>query len=189
MNKTKRRVGIYLRVSTSGQTTENQRRDLKAWVSRSGHELAAVFEDAGISGAKTREQRPGLDAVLKAAARREIDVLAVWSVDRLGRSLPDLLSTLQALHAVGCDLFIHQQALDTCTPAGKALFGMLGVFSEFERAMIRERVQAGLARARQQGRVGGRPRVNEDMEQAIREELGKGVGTSTVQRIKSELSA
>jgi DNA invertase Pin-like site-specific DNA recombinase len=110
--------------------------------------VVSFFEDAGISGAKGREERPGLDALMKAVARREIDMVAAWSVDRLGRSLIDLLDFLRELHAKDVDLFLHQQGLDTSTPSGKAMFQMMGVFAEFERAMIRERVLAGIARAR-----------------------------------------
>ena len=192
------RVALYLRVSTvNGQTTKNQSRELTAWAKRAGWPVVKVYEDAGISGAKGRDKRPGLDAMLKAAARREFDLLAAWSVDRLGRSLQDLIATLNELHALGCDLYLHQQAVDTTTPAGKAMFQMMGVFAEFERAMIRERVQAGLARAREEGRVGGRPRVGADVEKAVRKELAKGTGklktarligcgVSVVQRIKAE---
>jgi DNA invertase Pin-like site-specific DNA recombinase len=123
--------------------------------------VVQIFEDAGISGAKGRSQRPGLDALMKAVARREIDMVAAWSVDRLGRSLTDLLELLRDLHSKGVDLFLHQQGLDTSTPSGRAMFQMLGVFSEFERSMIRERVMSGLARARDQGTQLGRPRIED----------------------------
>ena len=146
-----RRVGLYLRVSTSEQTTKNQRWELEAAAKRHGWLVVSVFEDAGISGANGREQRPGLDALMKAVARREIDMVAAWSVDRLGRSLTALLELLTELHAKKVDLYLHQQGLDTSTPSGRAMFQMMGVFAEFERAMIRERVMAGLARARQAG--------------------------------------
>ncbi len=116
-----------------------------------------MYEDAGISGAKGRDKRPQFDAMLKDAIRREFDILAVWSVDRLGRSLQDLIGCLNEFHATGVELYMHRQAIDTTTPAGKALFGMLGVFAEFERALIRERVCAGLARARETGTKSGRP--------------------------------
>jgi DNA invertase Pin-like site-specific DNA recombinase len=112
--------------------------------------------------AKGREARPGFDKLLKAVSRREIDMVAAWSVDRLGRSLQDLLGTLQELNAKGVHLYLHQQHLDTSTPSGKAMFQMLGVFAEFERSMIKERVHAGLARARAQGKTLGRPSVVAD---------------------------
>lgn len=123
--------------------------------------IVTEFSDKGISGAKGRDQRPGLDTLLQAVARRKVDMVLAWSVDRLGRSLQDLLSFLGELHAKGVDLYLHQQGLDTGTPAGKALFQMMGVFAEFERAIIRERVRSGLERAKAQGKVLGRRR-NDD---------------------------
>jgi DNA invertase Pin-like site-specific DNA recombinase len=195
-----KRVGIYLRVSTSEQTTENQRRELEAGAVRHGWTVVQVFEDAGISGAKGREARPGLDRLMKAVARREIDLVAAWSVDRLGRSLTDLLELLRELHAKGVDLFLHQQGLDTSTPGGRAMFQMMGVFAEFERAMIRERVMSGLARARGEGKRLGRPRLDDKKAAAIRRAraTGKGirsiardlgVGVGTVLRVTSEIEA
>src|SRR5204863_1040288 len=151
-----KRVAIYIRVRTSKQDTDNQRRELKAVAKRSGWEIVHVYEDAGISGAKGRDKRPGLDAMMKAVNAKEFDMVASWSVDRLGRSLTDLLSILQGLHEKGVGLFLHQQGLDTTTTAGKAMFQMLGVFAEFERGIIRERVNAGLARARANGTKLGR---------------------------------
>jgi len=115
------------------------------------------FRGCRDSGSKGRTDRPGLDDLLKAVARREFDMVMAWSVDRLGRSLVDLLATLGELHAKGVDLYLHQQGLDTSTPSGRAMFQMMGVFSEFERAMIQERVKAGLARAKEDGVTLGRP--------------------------------
>src|SRR5262245_36599814 len=149
MGKTKR-VAIYTRVSTDGQSVENQRLELRTVAERHGWDVVAEFSDAGISGAKGRDKRPGFDRMLKAATRREIDMVAAWSVDRLGRSLQDLLGFLNEIHAAGVDLFLHQQGLDTSTPAGRAMFQMLGVFAEFERAMIVARVHAGLKKARKE---------------------------------------
>jgi DNA invertase Pin-like site-specific DNA recombinase len=180
-----RRVAIYLRVSTAEQTTANQRRELQRVAARHGWTVAGVFEDAGISGAKGRDQRPGLNALMKAVARREVDMVAAWSVDRLGRSLIDLLDFLRELHAKGVDLFLHQQGLDTSSPSGRAMFQMMGVFAEFERAMIRERVLAGLARAREQGTRLGRRRL-EDADagkaQAIRRARAAGLGIRRIAR-------
>ena len=157
-NPAPRRVALYARVSTSGQTVANQLEELKAVAQRSGWQIVQIQQDEGISGAKGRAQRPALDALLKCAARREFDMVAAWSVDRLGRSLQDLIGTLAELQALGVDLYLHQQAVDTTTPAGRALFQMMGVFAEFERAMIQERVRAGLQRAREQGKKLGRPK-------------------------------
>jgi DNA invertase Pin-like site-specific DNA recombinase len=181
-------VALYLRVSTSEQTTRNQRRQLEAVAKRHGWEVVAVFEDAGISGAKGRDQRPGFAAMMKAVARREFDMVAAWSVDRLGRSLTDLLEFLKDLHAKRVDLFLHQQGLDTSTPSGRAMFQMMGVFAEFERAMIRERVLAGIARARSEGRALGRKRLEETdaaKVAAIRRARAKGLG---LRRIATDLN-
>ena len=153
-----KRVGIYIRVSTDGQTTANQRRELEAVAARSGWEVVGIYEDAGISGAKGRDRRPGFDRLLKDATARKIDMVAAWSVDRLGRSLQHLVGFLNELQALGCDLYLHQQALDTSTPSGRAMFQMCGVFAEFERSMIVERVNAGLKRAKAQGVKLGRGR-------------------------------
>jgi DNA invertase Pin-like site-specific DNA recombinase len=183
----RKRVAVYIRVSTSEQTTSNQRRELLATAERHGWEVVHTFEDAGISGAKGRDQRPGLDALMKAVARREVDMVAAWSVDRLGRSLTDLLDVLKEFHAKDVDLFLHQQGLDTSTPSGRAMFQMMGVFAEFERSMIRERVMAGLARAREEGiKLGRRPLEETDAKKVatIRTLLSKGQG---VRRISSNL--
>jgi DNA invertase Pin-like site-specific DNA recombinase len=182
-----RNVGIYLRVSTSDQTTRNQRRELKEVAERNGWNVVKYFEDAGISGSKGREQRPGYDAMLKAIARREIDMVAAWSVDRLGRSLKNLIDFLSDLKAKRCDLYLHQQGLDTSTPSGEAMFGMLGIFAKFERAMIQERVKAGLQRAKAEGkklgrRKGSRGKKVLKLEAKARELLAKGTGIGKVAR-------
>src|ERR671912_1082147 len=153
-----RRAAFYVRVSTSdGQTTENQLKALHEVAHRLGWTVTAIFSDDGISGSKGRDRRPGLDALMKGVARKEFEIVAAWSVDRLGRSLPDLVMLLNELQARGVDLFLHQQALDTSTPSGRMLFQMLGVFAEFERAMIRSRVVAGLDRVRGKKRLGRPP--------------------------------
>jgi DNA invertase Pin-like site-specific DNA recombinase len=187
-------VALYLRVSTKGQSVANQKRELEAVAERSGWKIVAVYEDAGISGAKGRDKRPGFDRLLRDATRRQFNLIAAWSVDRLGRSLQDLIASLSELHALGVDLYLHQQAVDTTTPAGKALFQMMGVFAEFEREIIRERVRAGLARAKANGTKLGRRPVGNAVEERIRILRGKGmgivrigreigVGTSVVQRV------
>src|SRR5262249_8857231 len=118
--------------------------------------IVATFEDAGISGAKGRDDRPGLDRLLKDATRGRFNVVLAWSVDRLGRSLIDLLACLQELHSARVDLFLHKQAVGNTPPGGKAMLQMMGVFAEFERAMIQDRVRAGIARARMHGTKSGR---------------------------------
>ena len=177
------RVAIYARVSTGGQTTENQLRELRAVAKRLGHQVVAEFKDNGISGAKGRDQRPGLNSLLEGVMRRDFDKVMAWSVDRLGRSLPDLLAFMGELKSKGVDLYLHQQALDTSTPSGKAMFQMLGVFSEFEREIIRERVVSGLARAKAQGRKLGRPRSDDPKRVAnVRRLRAKGLGIGKIAR-------
>jgi DNA invertase Pin-like site-specific DNA recombinase len=193
-----KRVAIYLRVSTAEQAVENQRRELLGVAKRHGWRVVAIFKDEGISGTKGREKRPGFDQLCQGIARRDFDQVAAWSVDRLGRSLQGLVGFLAELHAKRVDLYMHQQGIDTGTPAGKAVFQMMGVFAEFERAMIVERVKSGLARARSQGKRLGRPSVSADKERAVRDLLSKGmgmnkaaktigVGVSAVQRIKAAM--
>jgi DNA invertase Pin-like site-specific DNA recombinase len=195
-----RRVAFYLRVSTDAQTVENQRLELERVAKSAGWEIVEVYQDEGISGAKGRDQRPAFDRLLKDANRRRFDLIAAWSVDRLGRSLQYLVAFLEDVHHLGIDLYLHQQGLDTTTPAGKAMFQMMGVFSEFERAMIRERVNAGLSRAKANGKTLGRPKTEAKQEGAIRDTLKQGtgilktaklhgVGTSVVQRLKAGLGA
>jgi DNA invertase Pin-like site-specific DNA recombinase len=150
---------------------------------RLGWSVVAVFRDEGISGAKGRQSRPGLDALLNGVARRDFDIVAAWSVCRLGRSLADLVGLLGELQVRGVDLYLHQQGLDTGTPSGRALFGMLSVFSEFERAMIRDRVMAGLDRARSSGKRLGRPRTTPFTVQRIRAALDQGHGVRATARM------
>lgn len=171
-----RNVAIYVRVSTKDQATENQRRALAEVAERAGWNVVAVYSDEGISGAKGRDKRPGFDAMLKAVTRREVDMVAAWSVDRLGRSLQNLVDTLGSLQTAGADLYLHKQALDTTTPAGRAMFGMLGVFAEFEREIIVERVRAGMATAKARGRTVGRPRASDATLARVRELRAQGVG-------------
>jgi DNA invertase Pin-like site-specific DNA recombinase len=154
-----KRAVLYLRVSTLDQTTANQERELRQVAERAGWQIVRVYKDRGISGAKGKDKRPEFDALHKAAARREFDVVMAWSVDRLGRSLQDLVGFLSEIHAAGVDLFLHQQGIDTTSPGGKAMFQMLGVFAEFERSIIQERVRAGLRRAKAEGKRLGRPRM------------------------------
>ncbi|WP_415289116.1 recombinase family protein [Brevundimonas sp. S1H14] len=130
-------MAIYARVSTDNQTVENQLLELHAVAQRQGWDVVTVLTDEGISGAKGRDRRPGFDALLKGVARRDFEQIMAWSVDRLGRSLPDLLSFLNDAHAKNVDLYLHQQGLDTSTPSGRMMFQMLSVFAEFERAMSR----------------------------------------------------
>ena len=213
MVKAGKRVAIYCRVSTKdkGQTTENQRQALEQWAANAGCTVVATFEDK-VSGAKGRDKRPQFDALLKATVRREFDMIAVWSSDRLGRSMSHLIEVLETIKGTGVGLYIHTQALDTTTPAGRAMFQMLGVFAEFEREMIRERVNSGLDRVRGEikrkgvyatkgghtikrlGRPGAEPHKIEEARKLLAAGIGirkvgrmLGLGTSTVQKLKNDM--
>lgn len=189
------KVAVYLRVSKDEQTLENQRLVLQEVARLRGWDIVAEYTDHGISGTKGREARPGYRRMLRDAGYKSFDLIAVWSVDRLSRSSLELHHFLAELHGYDVGLYIHQQQLDTSTPAGKALFQMMGVFAELERAMIVERVRAGMDRARSEGKRIGRARVGQEIEDEIRSELAKGtgicktarlvgVGVKTVQRVK-----
>jgi DNA invertase Pin-like site-specific DNA recombinase len=191
-----KRAAIYARVSTRNghQDPETQLLALRQVAQRAGWQIAGEYVDHGISGAKGRDKRPEFDRLLKDATRRQFDIVMAWSVDRLGRSLQDLVAFLGDLHAQGVDLYLHIQGIDTTTPGGKALFQMMGVFAEFERAIIQERVCAGLAKARAQGKRLGRPKVSSVVERSIQaaRAAGKGqlaiardlrVGVGTVRRV------
>ena len=194
-----KRAALYVRVSTDAQTVENQTRELRQVAERRGWDVVEVYSDAGISGAKGRNGRPGLDSMLKDASRRKFDIVMAWAIDRLGRSLIDLLDTIQHLEVCGVDLYLDQQAIDTTTtPMGKLVFQVTGAFAEFERTMIRQRIKAGLKRAVAQGVKLGRPKIDSTIERKVRKQLAKGVGilkvakslgigTGTVQRIANEL--
>ena len=152
-----KRAVLYLRVSKNEQTIENQRIELERVAAAKGWKVIAIFKDEGVSGAFGREVRAQYDSMLKQGVQAKFDVILAWDVSRLSRSLVDLVTTLDELHACGIDLYLHQQAIDTTTPAGKAMFQMCGVFAEFERGILSERVKAGLNRARQEGKILGRP--------------------------------
>ena len=213
MAKAARRAALYVRVSTDQQSVDNQVRELRQIAERRGWTVVQVYSDAGISGAKGRDKRPGLDAMLKDASRRKFDVVMAWAIDRLGRSLIDLLGTIQHLEATGVDLYLDQQSLDTTTPMGKLLFQVTGAFAEFERAMIRQRVKAGLDTVKEKiardGKFAPRParsaggwggpapslRSSNWPGQELAEGTGigkrqaTGLGTGTVHKLKREMIA
>jgi DNA invertase Pin-like site-specific DNA recombinase len=195
------RAAIYTRVSTNDQSTDSQRREMIELATRRKWTIVKEFTDEGISGSKGREDRPGLDEMLTAAVEREFDVIMVWAVDRLGRSLVNLIHTLQSLDGAKVGLYIHQQNLDTTTPAGRAMFQMLGVFAEFERSMIQTRVKSGMAKMKAEGRKPGPKGIEHsapELYQNVVAMLKDGIppwrvhqitraGHSTVLRIKEEL--
>jgi len=197
----RKRAALYLRVSTDRQTVENQRQALEQVARHRGWEIIATYSDKGISGSKGRKDRPEFDRMLSEAARGRFDVVMAFALDRIGRSLADLLHSIRHLEECNVDLFIDRQMLDTTTPQGKLLFAVTGAFAEFERDMIVHRVNAGLARARARGTKLGRPRVSGRVEAAIRKAIAQGdkgkhkiaaeigVGSGTVARIKAEMLA
>lgn len=191
-----KRVAIYTRVSTDSQTVENQLRELDAVAERMGWIIVERLADEGISGAKGRDKRPAYDRLMTMVARKEIDLIACWSVDRLGRSLQHLVAFLGEINSKGVDIYLHTQGLDTSTPAGRAMFSMLSVFSEFERAILKDRIMAGLARSTKKS---GRPSLDAHTEHRARKLLTSGtsinatakklrIGVATVHRIKHRMA-
>jgi DNA invertase Pin-like site-specific DNA recombinase len=177
-----KRVAIYARVSTAdkNQTVENQLRDLLAVAQRQDWEIVATFLDEGISGAKSRDKRPGFDNLLKGVARKDFDLIATFSVCRIGRSLPDLIHFLGDIQAKGVDLYVHSQGLDTSTPSGAMMFQMLSVFSSYEKSILRERIMSGLRRTTKKS---GRKPMPENRLAAIRRSLEDGQGIRATARL------
>ena len=175
-------MAIYCRVSTAdkNQTVENQLRDLLAVAARQDWEIVATFCDEGISGAKGRDKRPAFDALLKGVARKDFDLIACFSVCRIGRSLPDLINFLGDIQAKGVDLYLHTQGLDTSTPSGALSYQMLSVFSSYERAILRERIMSGLRRTTKKS---GRKPMPQDRAEAIRKSLLDGEGIRATARL------
>ena len=192
-----KRVALYLRVSTDSQTVENQRLELQAVADRLGWIVVITLADEGISGSKGRDQRPAFNRLMTMVTRREIDMVMAWSVDRLGRSLQHLVGFLSEINERNVDLYLHVQGLDTSTPSGRAMFAMLGVFAEFERSILRDRIMAGLARSTKKS---GRPSLDAHTEHRARKLLGEGnsinataktlrIGVATTHRIKTRMMA
>ena len=170
------RVAIYLRVSTSGQTVDNQRLELMRVAEHRGWQVVQEYVDHGVSGAKGRDKRPQFDQLCRHAGAGRFDLVAAWSIDRIGRNLQHLVGFVNDLRAQRVGLYLHQQSVDTSTAAGMAFLQMAGVFAEFERSIVVERVRAGLARARSQGKRLGRPPVSGHLERRIRTLRGQGFG-------------
>ena len=181
-----KRVCVYARVSKTSQSVERQISELEIVAARNEWEIVDRYIDHGISGAKGRNARPELDRMMKDSTKRKFDVVMVWSIDRLGRSLQNLMEILNDLKSKNIDLYMDQQAIDTTTPTGSLMFSLLGAFSEFEREMIRERVVSGLDNARKKGRIGGRPtNLTEEIRSKILELKVAGI---SIRKIKDECS-
>ena len=197
----KKRVAIYVRVSTEDQTHEHQVPPLKGWAKNAGHEIVATFDDK-MSGVKAG--RPGFRRMMKAAVNREFDMVAVWSIDRLGRSTSQVTSAIDQLRELDIDIFVSKQGIDSTTMAGRAMLAMCAIFAEMERELNRERTKAGLRTAVRRGQKLGRPRVKaynpkDRTDVRIREMLRNGatyakiqaqlsVGASKIKRIRDTLT-
>jgi DNA invertase Pin-like site-specific DNA recombinase len=178
-----KRIAIYARVSTDKQSTENQLLELRTLCTKLGYTIVQEYTDNGISGAKSRDERPALDLLLKDATRRKFDMVMCWSIDRLGRSLQHLVEILNELQALKIDLFFQQQGMDTSTPSGRMIFSVFGAIGEFERNLIRERVLAGQQRAKANGVKLGRPsKMNDGMKSAVKLLRDKGMGIKQIAR-------
>jgi DNA invertase Pin-like site-specific DNA recombinase len=213
MSERPKRAALYVRVSADKQSVQNQIAALSAVAQARGWTIVETYSDAGLSEAKeceTRQRkgrqsgaRPGLDQMLKDAAERKFDVVMAWAIDSLGRSLIDLLGTIETLEACGVDLYLDQQSIDTTTPAGKPMFSVVGAFAAFERATVQQRIRAGLDRARKQGKLLGRqlgqrtadPKKLAAARKLLAEGTGilktaqtVGLGTGTVHQLKREMA-
>jgi len=178
-----KRIALYARVSTDKQTCENQLQELRTIAERMNYTIVTEFVDNGISGMKTRQNRPALDQLMKSATQRRFDMVMCWSIDRLGRSLQNLVEILNELQALKIDLFFLQQGMDTSTPSGRMIFSVFGAIGEFERNLIRERVIAGQKRAVANGVKIGRPsKMNDGLRSAIQLLREKGMGIKQIAR-------
>jgi DNA invertase Pin-like site-specific DNA recombinase len=179
------KVGLYGRVSTTdkGQDPELQLKDLRTYSKARGWKVFGEYVDKGESGAKDR--RPELDRLMEDARKRRIDGILVWKLDRFGRSLKSLVTTLEELRALGIQFVSYTENLDFSTPAGRAMANLIGVFAEFERDLIRERVRAGIQNAKSKGiRVGRRPLIDEKLLRTVRDRRDKGI---SIRGISKEL--
>ena len=177
------KVGLYGRVSTTdkGQDPELQLKDLRAYADARRWKIFGEYVDRGESGAKDR--RPQLDRLLEDARKRRIDGILVWKLDRFGRSLKSLVTTLEELRALGIQFVSYTENLDFSTPAGRAMANLIGVFAEFERDLIRERVRAGIQNAKSKGiRVGRRPLIDEKLLRTVRDRRGKGMSLRNISK-------
>jgi DNA invertase Pin-like site-specific DNA recombinase len=177
------RAALYCRVSTNNQTVENQLLELRQVAARSGWEIVGTYCDEGISGAKDRADRPQFDALIKDANRHKFDLIAAWSIDRLGRSIQTLIGFMNEMNEIGIGLYFHQQALNTKTASGRMIFGIFSALGEYEKEMIRDRINAGLARARAEGKKLGRPsNVNSSVITSVRLLREKGHSVHNIAR-------
>ena len=180
-----KRIAIYARCSTSSQSPQNQIDVLTELANRQGYTIIKIYTDNGFSGTKLTADRPALNELMTDARKRKFDMVLVWSLDRLGRSLKHCLELLQELQELKVDLFFQQQGMDTSTSSGKLMFSMIGAFAEFEKSILTERILAGQARAKANGVKFGRPsKMNDGMRSAVKLLRENGMG---IKQIAKEL--
>jgi DNA invertase Pin-like site-specific DNA recombinase len=180
-----KKVAIYARVSTDKQTCENQLIELREVADRNNWEIVGEYVDTGISGAKGRDQRPQFDLLIKDGIRKKYEMILAYDVSRLSRSLQDLVQFMNDLNTKGINLFLMKNGISTDTPSGKMMFQMCGVFAEFERTMISERIKSGMQRAKKEGRsIGRKSNMNDSLKTSVQLLRDKGMG---IRRIASTL--
>ena len=178
-------VAIYLRVSTTSQDTTNQLIPLKEYANKMNYKVVKVYSDDGISGAKSRNERPSLDLMLKDATKGHFTKILCYDISRLGRNIQHLITILNDMQSMQCNIFFLTQGIDTSTVHGKMIFSMMGVLAEWERGIIQERINAGLKRARYEGKKLGRPSsINDSLVTAVKLLREKGLG---IRKIATEL--
>ncbi len=150
------KVALYTRVSTNDQSVEMQHSDLRRYCEQRGFEVYKEYSDQGISG--TKDKRPALDELIADAQKRKFDTVLVWRFDRFARSTKHLINALDQFHHLGIDFISYSENIDTSSPLGKAIFTIIGAIGELEKNIILERVRAGLRRAKESGKILGRPR-------------------------------
>lgn len=194
------RALIYCRTSTKKQKTDSQMKPLQELAQRSQYDVVEIVEDIGVSGAVAGRRREGMGRVMEMVNRREVDVVLVYSVDRLGRNLTDVILLVEELEQKGVALVIHKNGVDTGTAYGKTLLSFFALVAQMERDFIRARISDGMSAAKEKGRMPGRPKVSPHKERMIEELLqqGKGinfiakqlnVGNGSVARVKKQLAA
>jgi len=183
------KVAVYLRVSTKEQNVEAQRRELTEWASRAGHEIVAEYKDEGVSG--TNQKRPGFRRMLKAAAKRKFHLVAVWDIDRLGRSAAAVLKAIADLQGYKIDVFIYKKGIDTSTPAGEMVAAVSALVAKWELELLKQRTRAGIETARRKGKrcdIFIRDMLRD--EKPIREiKTRLGVGQSRIERVRNGIGA
>jgi len=178
-----KKVVIYTRVSTDKQTVENQVKELTEYCKRCNFEIVKIYRDEGISGTKGRDERSGLDEMMKDAVHHKFDMLLCYSICRLSRSLKELITIMTTLNELKIDMFFSVQSIDTTTSAGKMIFNIFGSLAEFERELLRDRIKSGINRAREQGKTLGRKSIiNESLIKAVKMLREKNVGIKDISK-------